>query len=245
METELVDMTDNWFAAESWAGMEILDMTGSWLAVGSWVDPVTALIGAFVFGQVLGWTYEFTFRGLSYSRGFSHAVVLVCVSAAILVLAMQHSLLAGLGLFGVLSMIRFRTDLKTPRDLVFVMGAACVGVACGVDAMVTACVGTAMFSGISIYLQLGPFGSRARYDGVLRFCTPMDGDHDRALERLFERYCLRQSLLSISDTGDTREHVYQVKFLREPDREAMLLRLRSDLDANDARLMLQDATSEY
>ncbi len=35
-------------------------------------------------------------------RGFSHAIVLICVSATILVLAMQHSLLAGLGLFGVL-----------------------------------------------------------------------------------------------------------------------------------------------
>ena len=224
---------------------QILDMTSDWLAAGAWVDPLTALIGAFVFGQVLGWTYEFTFRGLSYSRGFSHAVVLVCVSAAILVLAMQHSLLAGLGLFGVLSMIRFRTDLKTPRDLVFVMGAACVGVACGVDAIVTACIGTAMFSSITIYLQLGPFGSRLRYDGVLRFCTPTDVDHGQALERLFERHCLRHSLLSVSDVGGAREHVYQVKFLRGPDREAMLFQLRSEIDANDARLMLQDATSEY
>jgi hypothetical protein len=224
---------------------QILDFTSDWLAAGTWVDPLTALIGAFVFGQVLGWTYEFTFRGLSYSRGFSHAIVLVCVSAAILVLAMQHSLLAGLGLFGVLSMIRFRTDLKTPRDLVFVMGAACIGVACGVDAIVTACIGTAMFSGIAIYLQLGPFGSRTRYDGVLRFCTPMDADNGQELKRLFERHCLRQSLLSISDVGGTREHVYQVKFLREPDREALLLGLRTEFDANDARLMLQDATSEY
>jgi hypothetical protein len=90
----------------------------------SWLHPLTALLGAFVFGQVLAWTYERTYRGLSYSRGFSHTLVLVCISASILVLAMQFSLLAGLGLFGILSMIRFRTDLKTPRDLIFVMGAA-------------------------------------------------------------------------------------------------------------------------
>ena len=224
---------------------QILNLTSDWLDAGGWVDPLTALIGAFVFGQVLGWTYEFTFRGLSYSRGFSHAIVLVCVSAAILVLAMQQSLLAGLGLFGVLSMIRFRTDLKTARDLVFVMGAACVGVACGVDAIITAWLGTAMFSVVTIYLQLGPFGTRVRYDGVLRFCTPMDVQLGQALERLLERHCLRQSLLSISDVGGTREHVYQVKLLGEPDREAILLGLRNEFDANDARLMLQDTTSEY
>jgi hypothetical protein len=214
-----------------------------WLAQGGWVDPLTALVGAFVFGQLLAWTYELTFRGLSYSRGFSHAIVLVCVSAGILVLAMQHSLLAGLGLFGVLSMIRFRSDLKTPRDLVFVMGAACIGVACGVGAIVVATVGAAMFSGVALYLQLGPFGSRIRYDGVLRFRVPSQSDA-ADLGRLLERYCLRQTQLSVGESNGSREHVYQVKLLRRRDHE-LLQALREELGADDARLLLQDAASEY
>ena len=69
-------------------------------------------------------------------------------TAKILVLSMHHSVLAGLALFGVLSMIRFRTDLKTPRDLVFVMGAACVGVACGVGAMLEAALGASVFCAV-------------------------------------------------------------------------------------------------
>jgi len=39
---------------------------------GAWILPLTALVASFVFGQVLAWTYERTYRGLSYSRGFSH-----------------------------------------------------------------------------------------------------------------------------------------------------------------------------
>ena len=116
-------------------GFNTTEWADQWLAAGGWMDPLTAMVAAFVLGQILAWTYEFTFAGMSYSRSFSHAIVLVCLSAAILVQAMQHSWLAGLGLFGILSMIRFRTDLKTPRDLVYVMGAACVGVACGVGAI--------------------------------------------------------------------------------------------------------------
>jgi hypothetical protein len=73
----------------------------------------------------------------------------------------------------------------------------------------------------------------------------MDVSHGQALKQLLERHCLRQSLLSVSDVGGTREHVYQVKFLREPDREAILTGLRDEFNANDVRLMLQDATSEY
>ncbi len=214
---------------------------------GAWILPLTALVAAFVFGQVLAWTYERTYRGLSYSRGFSHTVVLVCVASAILVLAMRHSLIAGLGLFGVLSMIRFRTDLKTPRDLVFIMGSACIGVASGVGAVMEAVLGTVTFSVVAIYLAAGPFGSRTRFDGVLRFRLPATGDMEPALHRLMRDYCRRRVLLSTTDVGDGRvtEHVYQVKFFRRGDRGALLDALRQDLNAQETRLMLQDSTSEY
>ena len=145
---------------------EVRSYADALIAGRSWVQPLTTMVGAFVFGQILAWTYERTYRGLSYSRGFSHTLVLVCISASILVVAMQFSLLAGLGLFGILSMIRFRTDLKTPRDLVFVMGAATVGVASGVGAILEAAMGTAVFSLVALYLYTGPFGSRTRFDGV-------------------------------------------------------------------------------
>ncbi len=213
----------------------------------SWVFPLSALLGAFVFGQVLAWTYERTYRGLSYSRGFSHTLVLVCISASILVLAMQFSLLAGLGLFGILSMIRFRTDLKTPRDLVFVMGSATVGVASGVGAMLEAGMGTAVFSIVSLYLYTGPFGSRTRFDGVLRFRLPIDVAAEPELTRLMRRHCRQRHLLSTAELaeGTQREHVYQVKFFADGDREDLLESLRTQLAAHETRLMLQDATSEY
>ncbi len=213
----------------------------------SWVFPLTALLGAFVFGQVIAWTYERTYRGLSYSRGFSHTLVLVCVAASILVLAMQFSLLAGLGLFGILSMIRFRTDLKTPRDLVFVMGTATVGVACGVGAMLEAAMGMGVFSLVALYLYTGPFGSRTRFDGVLRFRLPMDVESEPTLSRLLRRHCRQRYLLSTADLdeGTQREHVYQVKFFADRDREDLLESLRTELSAHETRLMLQDATSEY
>ncbi len=226
---------------------EIRAFADAIIAGRSWVHPLSALLGAFVFGQVLAWTYERTYRGLSYSRGFSHTLVLVCISASILVLAMQFSLLAGLGLFGVLSMIRFRTDLKTPRDLVFVMGAATVGVASGVGAMLEAAMGTGIFSIVSLYLYTGPFGSRTRFDGVLRFRLPIEVEAEPALTRLLRRHCRQRHLLSTAEIaeGTLREHVYQVKFFRDRDREDLIASLRTEFAANETRLMLQDATSEY
>lgn len=227
----------------------LFDALGHWSATGQWLGPLQALIAAFVFGQMLAWTYEFTYRGLSYSRGFGQSIVLVCIGAAILVLAMSYSLIAGVGVLGVLSMIRFRVNLKAPRDLVFILGAATVGVASGVRAMDVAVLGALVFCAAALYLHLGTFGSRVRYDGVLRFRIPSavaDGANER-LEALLERYCRRRDLLSVSEVaqGALVEHAYQIKFWSDARREALLSELRSQFDAGDARLLLQEATLEY
>jgi len=214
----------------------------------SWIDPLSSLLGAFVLGQLLAWTYERTYAGLSYSRGFSHTLVLVSICAAILVLSMSYSIFAGLGLFGVLSMIRFRTDLKTSRDLVFVMGAACLGVSCGVNAWTVALLGGGLLCAVALYLAAGPFGSRARFDGVLRFrVEDKIEDADRELARLLDQYCRRNMLLSSveQEGGRSVEHVYQVKFFRKTDRSEILEALRERIQAHDTRLMLQDSSAEY
>jgi hypothetical protein len=213
----------------------------------AWAGSVSSLLAAFVAGQLLAWVYERTYVGLSYSRGFSHTLVLVCVAASILVLAMSYSLVAGIGLFGVLSMIRFRTDLKTSRDLVFVMGGATLGVSAGVGAWGVTLFGTVGFCAVAGYLATGPFGSRTRFDGVLRFQVAPSAEIEASLAALFDEFCRRRVLLSTveMDSGDLTERLYQVKFFGESDRMQLMDGLRNQVQARETRLMLQDSTAEY
>ena len=228
-----------------------LENLGLWFtdarAMGTWIAPLSSLLAAFVFGQAIAWVYERTYVGLSYSRGFSHTLVLVCIAASVLVLAMSHSIVAGIGLFGVLSMIRFRTDLKTSRDLVFVMSSAALGVTAGVGAWLVGLLGTMMLCSVAIYLAAGPFGSRTRFDGVLRFHVEPSAEVDASLERLLYQFCRRSVLLSTVeiDSGRYSEHMYQVKFFGPAEREALLKSLRGEVQAQETSLMLQDSTSEY
>lgn len=229
----------------------VLSDVGAWIsdasATGVWAIPLSSLLAAFVFGQALAWVYERTYLGLSYSRGFSHTLVLVCLSAAVLVLAMSHSFVAGIGLFGVLSMIRFRTDLKTSRDLVFVMASVSLGVSAGVGAWMVSLLGTLVICSVALYLALGPFGSRTRFDGVLRFHVPVTHEAEASIRGLLDDFCRRAVLLSTVEVNDglRSEQVYQVKFFRETDRALLLDALRDEVQAQDTRLMLQDATAEY
>lgn len=228
-----------------------LETLGIWFAdagaTGTWMAPLSSLLAAFVFSQALAWAYERTYVGLSYSRGFSHTLVLVCIAASVLVLAMSHSIMAGIGLFGVLSMIRFRTDLKTSRDLVFVMAAAALGVTTGVGAWMVGLLGTAVLCMVALYLSAGPFGSRTRFDGVLRFNAKPSAEVDAKIRGLLDDFCRRSVLLSTVDidAGQFAEQMYQVKFFDPNDRTALLEALRVDAGVQETRLMLQDSTSEY
>jgi hypothetical protein len=108
-------------------------------------------------------------------------------------------------------------------------------------------MGAGVFSIVALYLYTGPFGSRVRFDGVLRFRMPIDVEVEPALSRLMRRHCRQRHLLSTAELeeGTQREHVYQVKFFADRDREDLLASLRTELQAHETRLMLQDATSEY
>jgi hypothetical protein len=212
-----------------------------------WLTPIKVLLASFVFGQLLAWTYEYTYRGLSYSRGFSHTIVLTTMSAVVLVLAMERSLIAGLGLVGVLSMTRFRNNLKAPRDLVFLMGAATIGLACGVTAVAVGALGTGAFCAAALYLNAGAFGSRARYDGVLRFRVSANKDLNEPLQAILERHCRRCDQLSVGEIaqGSLLEYAYQIKLWDQESRQRLIDALRRDLGVENVRLLLQDATLEY
>ncbi len=209
-------------------------------------NVAVGLLGAFICGQLLGWAYEYTFRGLSYSRGFTQTLILAPLAAVVLVQAMGQSWIAGIGLFGILSMIRFRNTLKAPRDLIFLMASVTSGVAVGVEAWTSAGLGTVAFGAVAIYLHLGVLGSRRRYDGLLRLRLPTGSD-STDLHPVLAEYCRTFELLSTGELaqGELVEHTFQIKLWNPGGESKLLKRLRRTFGAQDVRVLVQDATLEY
>lgn len=92
------------------------------------------LILAFILSSVIAWTYEKTFLGLSYSRNYVQALVLSSVVAATVMQAIGDNVGRGLGMLGALSIVRFRTSFKDPRDIMFIFASLGAGIGCGVFA---------------------------------------------------------------------------------------------------------------
>ena len=75
--------------------------------------------------------YRLTTRKTFYSRNFNISLVGISLITAAIILTIQSNIVISLGMVGALSIVRFRTAVKNPMDLMFLFWALGVGIICG------------------------------------------------------------------------------------------------------------------
>jgi uncharacterized membrane protein YhiD involved in acid resistance len=184
-----------------------------------WQAVLLSFLCSFFLSSLIAIVYEKTFQGLSWSRGLMQSMVLGSTITCLLMIAIGDNVARGIGIVGSLAIIRFRTNLRDPRDLVFLFAALGAGVACGVQSYIAAFFGTLLFCAIAIIMQVSLFGIRRQYDGLVRFQIPAGptlaaqaAEIMQAIPRTFALVTLR----NVSQ-GDLVDCTYQVKLAREAD----------------------------
>lgn len=193
---------------------------------GAWAgDPrrtLFVLLLAFVLGQLIGWTYMWTHRGLSYSQTFAASLVVLPVLVALMMLLMSGSLVIAFGLLAVFAVVRFRNVLKDTRDTVFVLWAIVEGMAVGTLRYSTALIGTLVVALILGYLRLTGFGARQYYDAVLNLVYQGETLASELVDSILRRHSLRVHQATARKVGD---HLWDVSYhllLRDPSRRDQL-----------------------
>ena len=92
--------------------------------------------------------YRALTRKTFYSRNFNISLAGITVITAALILTMQSSVVLSLGMVGALSIVRFRTAIKDPMDLMFLFWSIGAGIICGAGLAQVAVI-------LSILLTLG------------------------------------------------------------------------------------------
>lgn len=86
----------------------------------------TGLLSLYIF-----FCYRILVRRTFYSKSFNISLVAMALITASIILAVQSSVVISLGMVGALSIIRFRTAIKDPMDLIFLFWSTGVGIICG------------------------------------------------------------------------------------------------------------------
>lgn len=75
--------------------------------------------------------YRVATRKTFYSKSFNISLAGITVITTAIIMTMQSSVVLSLGMVGALSIVRFRTAIKDPMDLMFLFWAISVGIICG------------------------------------------------------------------------------------------------------------------
>ncbi len=201
---------------------------------------------AFILSSLLAFVYEKTFLGLSYSRNFVQAIVLSSIVAATVMQAIGDNVGRGLGMLGALSIVRFRTNFKDPRDIMFLFAALGAGIGCGVFAWGAAAGGTVAFSIVALILSRAGLGSKHFFDGMLRFAMPNESEPRIAIEKVLRKNLKTFVLVTMRevDGGERLDIAYQVRLTAKKPAAEVLSELTKVKGVSDIQFMMQDATTE-
>lgn len=109
------------------------------------------LISAYIF-----FVYRIITKNAFYSKNFAVSMAVISVITAGIILAMQSSLVISLGMVGALSIVRFRTAIKEPLDLLFLFWSIGTGIICGAGLYKIAFILAVLVTLMMILLQLVP-----------------------------------------------------------------------------------------
>lgn len=210
------------------------------------VGAVYSIVLSFVLSNLIAYTYEKTFQGLSYSRSLVQSMILGSIVVCIAMQAIGNNIAHGIGMFGALTLIRFRASMKDPRDMIFIFAALATGIGTGVHAFVIATVGVLGFCGAAFAIFQSPWGRNTYFDGIVRFNVENLAEIPRQLEGILADSCSRFALVTLRDLsqGNRSEYVYQIKLHKRKSASDLTRSLGEVKSIRGISVMLQETTIE-
>ena len=89
------------------------------------------LVETFLIALYIFMVYRFVTRTTFYNKNYAISMAAISLVTAGIILAMQSNLVISLGMVGALSIVRFRTAIKEPMDLLFLFWSIGTGIVVG------------------------------------------------------------------------------------------------------------------
>lgn len=116
----------------------------------SLTNIVLGLVTAVLMGAVIYFVYSKFYVGVIYSRSFAITLVGMTALTAMVTLAISTNIVISLGMVGALSIVRFRTAVKDPLDLLYLFWAITTGITAGAGMYLLVFVTAAVMIGMII-----------------------------------------------------------------------------------------------
>ncbi len=101
---------------------------GSGITADFVINAVLAMIVAVILGLCIYFIYRHYYGGVVYSSAFAMTLIGMTVLTCALTLAISSNIVISLGMVGALSIVRYRTAIKDPMDLLYLFWSISAGI---------------------------------------------------------------------------------------------------------------------
>lgn len=109
---------------------------------------ISTFIGIYIF-----FIYTLVCKKTFYSKSFATSLIAITIITALIILTIKQSIVISLGMVGALSIVRFRTPIKEPVDLVFIYWSIAMGIICGANIYEVAIYGSIVITIILLLMN--------------------------------------------------------------------------------------------
>jgi uncharacterized membrane protein YhiD involved in acid resistance len=197
------------------------------------------LLGTLAFGVIIATVYRVTHRGLSYSQAFQFSLVLLSLLAATIMMVASTGIIPAVGIIGGFSLIRFRTPVKDPKDMAYILFSLAIGLAMGIRLYYLAAIATALICAVIIVLTRLNFGLTSEHESIIRLtCLARTGDavQTEPFEAALARVAQSHHLLSAVGQDTRMELTYGIRPRRGSTSLAVMEALRAEPTVEHAEL---------
>lgn len=189
------------------------------------INITYSFVWAFILSSLIAITHKLTFTGDYYPKNFFQSLVLGSVVTTLVMMAIGDSLARGLGVFGAMAIIRFRTRIDDPRDVLFLFAALSTGLAIGVYGFTISFVGSILFCIVATVLYFSPFKSYANHSNL--YFTLGDEKNLDEILAIVREHCkdFRVVTILVNKENAMRYH-YAISLRSTSSKEALIKSLR-------------------
>lgn len=116
----------------------------------SLTDSFIGLGLAFLIGLFIYYIYKKTFNGVIYSHSFNISLMIMTLATALVIMGISQNVLLSLGMVGALSIVRFRTPIKDPMDLMYLFWSIVAGILCGAGFIPLVVIGSIVIGAVIV-----------------------------------------------------------------------------------------------
>lgn len=201
------------------------------------LEVVIKLLISLIIGIIVYLAYYCTSSRISYSSSFNISLVAMTVITTAIMAVITNNVALSLGMVGALSIIRFRTAIKDPRDAMFIFWCIMVGICCGVEAYAIAAVTSLLL--FLFFLLANAVREEKRYILIVR-CRREAAE---AVMALIYRH-FKDSRLSVQNTTpESSEYIYELKKYEQNHSKEFLEALYTNDGIEYANFVLQEDKS--